>query len=177
MRLGSWLLHQGHQQWKSPAASVVVIVNVLFGVFVALTVAGVFSAKIQSDKVGLSSSSQCGIWRPDEKAGVEIADLEDLKSYTEEAQASQYARNCYGPQDQYKTLSCGYSYNESIEFTTTPDEECPFTSQELCLGGFYSAIRFDTGKVDASVLGINDRQRHMFRRKNLLTLEHVYRLY
>lgn len=165
MRLGSWLIHQGHQQWKSPAAYVVVIVTVLFGVFVALTVAGVFSAKIQSDKVGLSSSSQCGIWRPDEKAGVDVADREDLRSYTEEAQASQYARNCYGPQDQSKTLSCGYFYKESIKFTTTDDQECPFMSPEMCLGGFYSAITFDTGKIDASALGINAGQRHMFRRK------------
>lgn len=168
-RFGRWVLHIGAQQWNSPAAYLIAIVTALFGLFVALTVANIFSAKIKSDKVGLSDSVQCGIWEPDPTAGREALDREDLKRYTDEAQASQYARNCYDSPEPTRTLSCGYFYNQSITFTTKTDVKCPFASHELCLGGLYSAVTFDTGLIEASVLGINTANPHKFRRTTTCT--------
>jgi len=152
------------KQIKSPSTPAIVITTVLFGLFVAQSVAGVFSAKIASDKSGLSSSTYCGIWQFDPKAGGEAVDRADMKNYYEEARASQYARNCYGSPDPTSTLSCRVFYNQSIAFSTSTRQKCPFSSVELCLGGLHSATTFDTGLVDASVIGINAAQTHKFRR-------------
>ncbi|KAG7006622.1 hypothetical protein G7Y79_00013g033940 [Physcia stellaris] len=122
------------------------------------------SREIKSDEVGPSNSLRCGIWRPDENAGVEATDREYLKNYMEEAQASQYARKCYDSPEPTRTLSCGYFYSQSIKFVTKRHQICPFASPDLCPGGLYSAVTFDTGQVDASILGINSPDSHKFRR-------------
>lgn len=154
----------GKKQIESPSTPAIVITTVLFGLFVAQSIAAVFSGKIASDKSGLSSSTYCGIWQFDPKAGGEAADRADMKNYHEEARASQYARNCYGSPDPTSTLSCRVFYNQSIAFSTSTRQKCPFSSVELCLGGLHSATTFDTGLVDASVVGINAAQTHKFRR-------------
>lgn len=157
-------IHRGSHEWDAPSSYMIAIITALFGLFVALTVANVFSSKIKSDEVGPSNSLRCGIWRPDENAGVEATDREYLKNYMEEAQASQYARKCYDSPEPTRTLSCGYFYSQSIKFVTKRHQICPFASPDLCPGGLYSAVTFDTGQVDASILGINSPDSHKFRR-------------
>lgn len=152
------------KQIKSPSTPAIVITTVLFGLFVAQSVAGVFSAKIASDKSGLSSSTYCGIWQFDPKSGGEAADRADMKNYHDEARASQYARSCYGSPEPTSTLSCRVFYNQSIAFSTSTRQKCSFSSVELCLGDLHSATTFDTGLIDASVIGINAAQTHKFRR-------------
>lgn len=44
-------------------------------------------------------------------------------------------------------------------------DRCPFVSPELCFDGLYSAITFDTGLVDASIIGINAPHTHKIRRR------------
>ena len=158
------LLHCGAKEVDSPSTITIVIATVLFGLFVAQAIAGVFSAKIASDRAGLSSSQHCGIWQFNEDAGGEAADRDDWNNYQKEARASQYARTCYNSPDPTEPFSCRVFYNQSIAYTTKTHQVCPFTSSELCHDGLYSAVSFDTGYVDASVIGINSPKTHKFRR-------------
>lgn len=158
------LLHSGAKQADSPSTIMIVITTVLFGLFVAQAIAGVFSAKIASDRAGLSSSQHCGIWQFNENAGGDAADRDDLNNYQKEARASQYARTCYNSPDPSGPISCTVFYNQSIAYTTKTQQPCPFASSELCHDGLYSAISFDTGHIDASVIGINSPKTHKFRR-------------
>ena len=158
------LLRGGAKQADSPSTIMIVITTVLFGLFVAQAIAGVFSAKIASDRAGLSSSQHCGIWQFNENAGGEAADRDDLNNYQKEARASQYARTCYNSPDPIDPFSCRVFYNQSIAYTTKTRQSCPFASPELCHDGLYSAITFDTGYIDASIIGINSPMTHKFRR-------------
>lgn len=158
------LLHGGAKQADFPSTIAIVVITVLFGLFVAQAIAGVFSAKIASDRAGLSSSQHCGIWQFNENAGGEAADRDDLNNYHKEARASQYAKTCYTSPDPTDPFSCKVFYNQSIAYTTKTLQSCPFASSELCHDGLYSAISFDTGYVDASVIGINSPATHKFRR-------------
>lgn len=168
-----YLLHGGAKQIESPSIIMVVLSTVLFGLFVAPAIAGIFSAKIASDRIGLSSSKHCGIWQFDDNAGAEAADRDDLNNYQKEARASQYARNCYNWPDSTSTLSCKVFYNKSIAFTTKTHQPYPFPSSELCLDGLYSAVTFDTGLVEASTIGINSPDSQISPYHNLLPVEHV----
>ena len=152
------------KQTESPAIVLVVVMTILFGIFVAQVVASTFSAKIASDRAGLASSQHCGIWQFDINAGKEAADRDDFDNYQKEARASQYARTCYNAPHPDDPFSCRIFYNRSIEFDTKTDQPCPFASSELCSGGLYSAVLFDTGLIDASVIGINAPVTHKFRR-------------
>lgn len=158
------LLHGGAKQADSPSTITTMIITVFFGLFVAQAIAGVFSAKIASDRAGLSSSQHCGIWQFNENAGGEAADRDDLNNYHMEARASQYARTCSTSPDPTDPFSCKVFYNQSIAYTTKTLQSCPFASSELCHDGLYSAISFDTGYVDASVIGMNSPTTHKFRR-------------
>lgn len=157
-------VHRIKEQCESPSIAIIVIATVLFGLFVAQTVAGVFSAKVASDRAGLASSKHCGIWQFDDAVGEEPADLDDLNNYQKETRASQYARICYNPPDLSSPFSCRLFFNQSIAFDTKINQPCPFPSSELCLDGPLSAVTFDTGLVDASVIGINAAVTYKFRR-------------
>lgn len=50
-------------------------------------------------------------------------------------------------------------------FQHLPGSTIPFSSPEVCAGGLYSAVSFDTGLVDASVIGVNAASTHKFRRR------------
>ena len=152
------------KQTESPAIVLVVVMTIFFGIFVAQVVASTFSAKIASDRAGLASSQHCGIWQFDIHAGQEAADRDDLANYQKEARASQYARTCYNAPNPDDPFSCRIFYNQSIGFDTKTDQPCPFASSELCSGGLYSAVSFDTGLIDASVIGVNAPVTHKFRR-------------
>ena len=108
--------------------------------FVAQAVAGVFSAKIASDRSGLYSSRHCDIWQFDDKATGEAAEHHDLKNHHEEACASQYARNCYNFSDPTRTLSCRISYYQDDYqpwkfLSHTQDSVMGRSSQQANFGG------------------------------------------
>ena len=157
------LMHGEPKEWRRNSLMVVITV-ILSAIFVASAIAGIFSAKIASDKIGLASSKHCGIWEFDEKAGEDAANRADLDNYEKEARASYYAKTCYNSPDKLSPFSCGMFYNRSIAFSTKVQQPCPFASPHMCLGGLYSAVTFDTGLVDASVIGVNFPQTHKFRR-------------
>ena len=156
---------------KRHAAGIVLISSWIFGLFIAWAVAGIFSAKIATDRAALSSSTECGIWRfDDDEAGEEAAYRDDLHLYRQEARAGQYARNCYDTSaslDQDKAAStCGFFYQQRIDYHEPKrGARCMFTDYELCAEGLFSAIEFDTGLVDATVIGINAANPFKFRRR------------
>ena len=164
LNLTRYALDRLKKQKRSPAILVVVILTIFVGLFVLLLVASTFSAKIASDRAGLASSQYCGIWQFDDRAGKEAAERDDRYNYQKEARASQYARTCYNAPNPDDPFSCRIFYNQSIKFDTKTDQPCPFASSELCSGGLYSAVSFDTGLIDASVIGINAPVTHKFRR-------------
>ena len=160
------IMHHGTaEQRKSQSIPMLLVTLLLFGFFAALAIANISSARIASDRVGLSSSQHCGLWEFDTGAGDEPARRDDRHNYQKEAQASQYARTCYNAPDLINTLSCGFFYSQSIAFSTKIGQRCPFESKELCFDGLYSAVTFDTTPVDASIIGINAPLTHKFRRK------------
>ena len=156
------LVGRGDKRWFGV---IFLAIFVLITVFVAWTVVGILSANIASDSTGLSSSKHCGIWQFDDNAGDDAGYRNDLCNRQKEEQASQYAQNCYSNPDVANTLSCKIFYNQSIGFETKTQQTCPFPSAELCYNGLYSAISFDTGPVDASVIGINHKPTYKFRRR------------
>ena len=153
---------RGDKRWLGV---IVVIIFVLIIVFVAWTIVGIISANIASDRTGLSSSQHCGIWQFDDNAGDDAAYRDDLYNRQKEERASQYARNCYSNPHAADSLSCKIFYNQSIDFETKTQQHCPFPSPELCFDGLYSAISFDTGLVDGSLIGINSDPTYRFRRR------------
>ena len=163
--VASWIhrIRNGGQRFLT-STFMFVLAIILFGLFVAQTIAGIFSAKIATDRAALSSSTYCGIWKFDRHAGREASDRDDIYNYQKEATASQYARNCYQAPNPAGSLGCNFFYNQSIDYSIKSDQPCPFQSPELCLNGLYSAVEFDTGHVDASVLGINFPTTYKFRR-------------
>jgi hypothetical protein len=158
-------LQKGADFSGSHATIMVLIGTALFGALVAQTVANVFSADIATNRAALSSSTNCGIWEFDINAGDEAASRADIRDYQKEARAGEYARSCYDPPNVTDSMRCDFFYYPSIAFTSKSLDKCPFGSYDVCLGGLYSAVTFDTGLVDASQIGINFETTHKFRRK------------
>lgn len=158
-------LQKGADFSGSHATIMVIIGTALLAALVAQTVANVFSADIATDRAALSSSTNCGIWEFDMNAGDEAASRADLRDYQKEARAGEYARSCYDSPNVTDSMPCDFFYHPSIAFESKSLDKCPFGSYDLCLGGLYSAVTFDTGLVDASQIGINFETTHKFRRK------------
>ena len=156
------LAHGEVRDWKDQSLGLLLSI-VLFIFFVAQATFGILSARIASDKIGISSSSHCGVWQFDENAGPEASDVADLSNYEKEYRASQYARTCYD-KSQLSPSSCELFYNRSISFSTKTHQPCPFASSHMCLDGLYSAVTFDTGMVDSSIIGVNSPDPYKFRR-------------
>ena len=144
---------------------IISITLALFVIFVSWTVLILASARMASDRTGLSASTACGIWQFNVSAGDEAAYLDDIYNRQKEERASRYAQNCYNGEDSTDTLSCRLYYTQSIPFETKTQQACPFPSAELCARGPYSAISFDTGLIDSNVIGINSPITHKFRRQ------------
>jgi hypothetical protein len=144
--------------------SMIIITTILFLGFVASALAAIFSAKVGTDSVARSSSKHCGFWVLDNEAGDKAQDLDELYRLQNEARASHYARACYNKPGVMAPTACNFFYNQSIGFSTKSQQLCPFESAEICTSR-YSAVSFDTGLVDASVIGINAWRTHKFRLK------------
>ncbi|KAF2735518.1 hypothetical protein EJ04DRAFT_563373 [Polyplosphaeria fusca] len=67
--------------------------------------------------------------------------------------AASYARACYGKFDENST-PCNIYANETINYKTTRDVQCPF-GDNICKG---SGIAFDTGYMDSRLLGLNTKK-------------------
>ena len=131
----------------------------------AKIVADIFASAIASDSIGLSSSEHCGIWQYSYDANSEAEYRADLHNYQKENRAGIYAQNCYSGPETIGGTDCKLFYDQSIPYNRTTEDRCPANSPELCLGGTFSAVTFDTGYLDSSVIGVHSGARHLFRRK------------
>lgn len=159
----------GSRFYGSHAIAISIILFVIFVAFVGEVVADVFSEKIATDKAALLASDHCGLFEFDDtKAGDEDAARADVYLYGREKRAGEYAQSCYGPGEIPELMRCNSFYNSSITFDRPKHEQiCPFKDPTICAGGYSpgSGVTFDTGIVDASILGINFEPSHKFRRK------------
>jgi hypothetical protein len=132
--------------------------------FVARAVAGVFSAHVATGRVALWSSDHCGVWQFDsDRAGEGASTRADVYDREKEFRAGEYAKYCYDTSDKLQSMYCGFFYQPNISFTTSYSYECPFADEEVCVLGS-PAVTFDTGLVDASNIGVNDKVTYKFRR-------------
>ena len=158
-------LQRGADFSASHALIMTMIGVLVLTVFVAQVVANVFSARIATDRAAILASSHCGIWQLDEDVDDEAASRADLRDLNKESRAGEYARNCYSSEDSNDFKKCDFFYQPKIDFKTKTQDICPFASKEICGGGRYSAISFDTGLVSLNSLGINSDIDYKFRRK------------
>ena len=154
-------IYWGGNGWEKFFAFLVTFALLI--VFAGWVSVGLTSAKIASDRVGLLSSSQCGVYQFDDKGREEAGYRDDLFNREKEERSSQYARNCYGQLDPANALTCKVFYQQGIEFTSKSGEPCPF-SLDIC-NDLNSAVTFDTGLVDAEALGINAPNLPKWRRR------------
>ncbi|KIW65559.1 hypothetical protein, variant [Phialophora macrospora] len=114
-----------------------------------------FTTQIPASSLGLVSSTQCGSWSL--RRGVDESALADdaLLQSAKERRAGEYEHACYGAQSATSSEECSFFRTQAIPSTVTRTD-CPFKNQSLCAGrGLQIATRFTTGRVDASVLGLN----------------------
>jgi hypothetical protein len=118
-----------------------------------------------ADSLGLSASKHCGSWSLDFKnAGNELRDNDDLLQAQKEMRAGQYGRDCYGHRSVTSPAQCAFFDNQTISYEVLKGQDCPFADRDICAGGGYTAVRFSTGLVEASVLGINSPKAPKFNR-------------
>lgn len=89
----------------------------------------------------------------------------DLYNREMEARAADYAHSCYGNPEIGNPTNCEFFYFQNITYPPPAySYQCPFASKEVCVR-FTQSVTFDTGLVDASLLGVNSPVTHKFRRK------------
>ena len=119
----------------------------LVGMFIAESTANVLSAKIVSDTTAQVSSPGCS--------------LAKRVVYSEfQPNAFDYSQRCY--RKRQGTSGCTFYYNQSIAYAETNDE-APFIN-DLRMNAEDSALKFDTGLVEAKTIGINSANDFQFRR-------------
>lgn len=140
---------------------------VLIAISLAYSVAGSFSTTIPVESSGLSASKHCGSWSLRKDAGKEAEDDDDLIQAQKEMRAAQYGRDCYGHRSVTSPDRCTFFESQTITYNVQTGQECPFKDKHFCAGGGYTAARFTTGLVDASVLGINTGKPPKFNRTTI----------
>jgi hypothetical protein len=117
-------------------------------------------------ETGLAEGTNCGDYRLNSNASdAQKIDDDHQVQEPKEARAAQYARQCYKDSILTNPDQCGIFYNQSIAYTIEHpnDRTCPFSAPEVCAEP-YVAVRFTTGLVDTSTLGINSPHAPKFRR-------------
>jgi hypothetical protein len=146
------------------ATFLVIASTIGFGIFVALTVAGVFSEKSFADRAALWSSERCGRWKFDSRDAPQGADARAAFSDRQkEDRAGQYAINCYEGSNMLPSERCSFFYRPNITYTVSYNWTCPF-EKSICADA--QAIQFDTGLQDSSVIGVNTKHPYKFRRSS-----------
>lgn len=154
-------IYRGGNGWEKFFAFLMTFALLI--VFAGWVSLGLTSAKIASNRAGLLSSSQCGVYQFDDKGREEAGYRDDLHNREKEERSSRYAQNCYSQLDPANALTCKVFYQRGIEFVNKSGEPCPF-SLDIC-NDLNSAVTFDTGLVDAEALGINAPNLPKWRRR------------
>ena len=118
---------------------------VLIGVFVGESTGTVLSANIVGNTMAIASTKRC--FAPD---------------YGKTSlRATAYVDQCYHAAA--GTEGCNYFYTQSLGFKEEVVDTCPFAG-DICTLLDKPAIKFDTGYLSATLLGINTPKQYQFRR-------------
>ena len=164
-------------QYSANIITALILAIFLVGIFVAESSGSILSANIITNGVAVSVGTHCA--QDADRCYGPSATIEDgcnplynySLSYTwardshdnQGDMALTYADRCYGASP--ATDGCSYLYNQSISYTETSNDTCPFAGN-VCLEGKKSALRLDTGLLEARYLGINSVERFHFRRSS-----------
>ena len=138
-----------------------------FVVFATITVATVLSAK---DMVGgataLLHSDHCGSGKLPEDSSNGARARAAAIDRQKEQRAGEYAANCYKKSGSLSPQGCNIFTEPNITYTRTYEQDCPF-DESICAYSSTTAtqsIKFDTGLLDATYLGLNIEHPYKFRR-------------
>jgi len=145
-----------------------VVGTLCFAFFSQIIASSILTDKMMTNRVGLLSSKTCGLYEYDnEKWGEEEASRVDSLMVKRENRAAVYAQECYdwGNEKKGKAMTCDFFYNSTLKYSVTKSS-CPFFETEICHNSALpgTAITFDTGYLDSSLLGINANPTYNFRR-------------
>ena len=139
------------EAWSKYAVKAVVYLG-----FLGWALGSFFAGWVSSDKNGLIASDACGAWDP--ALDNTVQQKHDLYLAQKEIRSGRYARECYGKDSLLDSNRCGLFYVKDIPYTRDPGRDCPFGNRNslnrdnICNG---LAINFDTGYLDANLLGLN----------------------
>lgn len=145
------------------------VIGTIFFVFYAQIIASaILTDRMVTDRVGLLDSKKCGLYEyNNERYGEEEASRADILMVERERRAAAYAQECYdyGTNKKGKAMTCDFFYNSTIGYEVK-EAICPFDKKEVCFERSQpgSAVTFDTGLKDSSLLGINANPTYKFRR-------------
>lgn len=150
------------RSWKSTILSFISLI-----VFTGWAVFNSVATDNPEGFLALASSKHCGSWAL--RRGVDERALADdaLVQAAKERRAGEYEHACYGNQKATSSDECSFFAAQTIPSTVT-HVDCPFRNQSLCAGGgLQLATRFTTGRLDASLLGLNVARPPKFNRTTI----------
>jgi hypothetical protein len=133
---------------------------------VGLIVGGYCLTNIRVDGAARLASEKCGLWLFEGENRSEAATRARMLDLEKEERAAQFAEDCYG------RPSIAVSRCKVLRQPRLPGaapiytNKCPF-APEICLRN--QSVTFDTGLIDAKVLGINSPRMPKFRRSTTCT--------
>ena len=134
----------------------VIIAVMLIGLFVAETSGTVASGAVVSDTVAKISSNKCTVLDPTASYSSSFWNSDT----TREAEA--YVEGCYKATS--ASAGCNDFFNQSIAHVEATNDECPFRDN-VCAKGDDMVMYFDTGNINANILGVNTPSKWAFRRR------------
>lgn len=125
-------------------------------VFAAAATAATAVVYLGWDNKVLPTYHNCGFWVTPNMYE------EGLSQGKTDDRATSYHTSCYG-----NTLSsdCQLFVHDRLPYSMIENDVCPFLG-DVCLLGNHTAVTFDTGFIQAKLLGINSKRQLFFRRKS-----------
>lgn len=128
-------------------------------------ISGAFLTKFPAGEAALSGSNTCGVWGLRDNAKPSAQDADASVQGQRESRASQYARDCYGPRSTISINQClAFKERRIPQTNIQTGQQCPFINETYCPGTGYTAVKFETEYVDATVIGVNTNPPPKFKR-------------
>ena len=119
-------------------------------------VAGAFVPTVPTEKAARSGSDKCGLWGLKDDARPAAQDADALIQGDKETRAGLYARDCYGTRSTTSLDQCLLFRDSSVPTAQMQTgQQCPFVNDTYCPGTGFTAVKFTTGLVDSTAIGIN----------------------
>lgn len=111
--------------------------------------------KLPSDEMALVGSKDCGLWILRDDANDAAIDEDSSIQGPRETRAGLYARDCYRPKSSPDFDRCSFFATNQLHVDKYEDQPCPFVDSTLCAGNGHTAVKFSTGKVPVTQVGLN----------------------